>query len=263
MSVSAIQTPRRRNGAAHVLSSALPVIVAVALLQPADSWAGNIGNLAKARKVASEIHKANPRTLYCDCAYQKGQIDKASCGYLPRKDQKSATAVEWEHVVTNHSFGKNVVGWKKGTAEVCKTKAGKSYGGPQCAKKDAKFARMHLDLYNLWPEVAELNKLRKNYPMAQIESASKPFGQCTVKIRDGKFEPMDRAKGIVARIHLYMDQEYPGYNIVNDQNRLLFERWDAQYPVTEWECKRAARVAEIQGNENHVVRSRCKEKNLQ
>jgi deoxyribonuclease-1 len=38
--------------------------------------------------------------------------------------------------------------------------------------------------------------------------------------------------------------------------------WDKTYPVNKWECTRANKIANIQGNKNMVVKSRCQAKKL-
>lgn len=116
---------------------------------------------------------------------------------------------------------------------------------------------MEGDLYNLWPEVGELNGLRSNFSMAEIPGDDGEFGGCKAKVVDRKFEPMDFAKGTVARTYLYMEQAYPGRGIISEKNRKLFAAWDKQHPVTEWECLRAERIRVKQGNANPILAERC------
>jgi deoxyribonuclease-1 len=117
---------------------------------------------------------------------------------------------------------------------------------------------MESDLYNLWPEIGELNGLRNNFSMAEIAGSAMTFGACTAKIAGRKFEPMDIAKGTVARVYMYMDQKYTGRGIISEKNRKLFVSWDAQHPVTDYECEIGRKVFAIQHNENPILRSRCK-----
>ena len=86
------------------------------------------------------------------------------------------------------------------------------------------------------------------------------FGGCKAVVAGRKFEPMDIAKGIVARVYMYMDQSYPGRGVISGTNRKLYEAWDKQFPVTEWECKRADKIKKIQGNENSFLKERCGQK---
>jgi endonuclease I len=54
-----------------------------------------------------------------------------------------------------------------------------------------------------------------------------------------------------------MDHAYPGYGIINDNNRALFQQWATADPVDQWECERVKRVEGVQGNENGFVRFQC------
>lgn len=243
----------------------LPVVpgLFVGLVFPLLVQAGNlkVADFQKAKKLAVKIHEENPVTLYCGCRYEGKTVDFASCGYKPRKKKPSAARLEWEHVVPAEAFGQSFVEWREG-ASVCRRK-GRKYKGRRCAEKASEeFNRMEADLYNLWPEIAELNRLRSNYSMAALGGAGKnpaarSFGGCQAVLSDRKFEPMDRAKGIVARTYMYMNQAYPGRGIISDKNELLFVAWDTLFPVTDWECRRAEKVKEAQGNENPVLKERC------
>ena len=121
---------------------------------------------------------------------------------------------------------------------------------------------MEADLYNLWPEVGELNGLRNNFSMAELgaeKMETGDFGGCKALIRGRKFEPMPFAKGRVARTYLYMDQKYRGHGIVSEKNRILFLAWDKAHPVDQWECKRANRINVLQKSVNPLFGQRCKE----
>ncbi len=54
-----------------------------------------------------------------------------------------------------------------------------------------------------------------------------------------------------------MDHAYPGYGIINDENRALFQEWAVSDPVDAWECQRVKRVEAIQGNDNGFVKYGC------
>lgn len=214
-----------------------------------------IQKFTDAKKFAWKIHAENPETIYCGCKYVGKKIDLKSCGYVPPKMPARALRVEWEHVVPAESFGQSIKEWREGSA-LCVRK-GKAYRGRKCAEKNPEFSRMESDLYNLWPEVGELNGLRSNFSMAQLTGSKYSFGGCRAKILDKKFEPMDRAKGIVARTYMYMEMEYPGHGVMSDKNKKLFEVWDKQFPVSSWECKRATQIEAIQGSPNLVLKERC------
>jgi deoxyribonuclease-1 len=209
-----------------------------------------------AHKVLPQIFGENPRTIYCGCQVHGNKIDLASCGYRVHKDRKRALRREWEHVVPAHAFGHSFVEWREG-APACPRK-GKKSRGRSCARTNRDFNLMESDLYNLWPEVGELNGLRNNFSMAEISGRAMTFGGCGAKIADKKFEPMDMAKGTVARVYMYMDGKYPGRGIISEKNRKLFEAWDKQHPVAESECEIGRKVLAIQHNPNPILAARCK-----
>lgn len=220
-----------------------------------------IASFAEAKKIAHKLHQEHPYTLYCGCKYSGKVVDLKTCGYKVRKDAKRASRLEWEHVVPAEAFGKSFVEWREGAKACVKKK--KAFKGRKCAEKNPEFARMEADLYNLQPEIGELNGLRSNFSMAALggaarHPASRSFGGCKAVIADKKFEPMDAAKGIVARTYLYMHQAYPKRGIISEKNEKLFAAWDKEFPVTEWECKRADKIRAAQGNENPVLAERYK-----
>ena len=47
------------------------------------------------------------------------------------------------------------------------------------------------------------------------------------------------------------------------RQRRLIEEWNAKYPVTQWECTRAGRIAGLQGNENAVTANACRRAGLE
>jgi deoxyribonuclease-1 len=236
---------------------------ALFLLPLSSPAAGNekIASFREAKRLAAGIHREHPYTIYCGCRYAGKKIDLASCGYRPRKDTKRARRLEWEHVVPAENFGRAFVEWREGSARC--VRKGRRYKGRKCAETNPEFNHMEGDLYNLWPEVGELNGLRNNYSMEALGGAEKnpgsSFGGCRAVVAGRKFEPMDLAKGIVARVYLYMDQAYPGKGIVSGKNRKLFEAWDKTFPPDAWECKRAGLIRKIQGNGNPVLEARCAE----
>jgi deoxyribonuclease-1 len=211
-----------------------------------------IKSFAKAKKHAALIHKEYPYTIYCHCKYFGKQVDLQSCGYKTKHDPKRASRLEWEHVVPAEAFGQSFVEWREGTP-ACKKRHLK---GRKCAGTNPEFARMEGDLYNLWPEIGELNGLRSNFAMAELNGTGQ-FGGCKAKIQDRKFEPMDEAKGIVARVYQYMDLNYPGRGIISGKNIKLFEAWNKLHPVTDWECKRAQKIQSIQKNVNSILVAAC------
>lgn len=214
-----------------------------------------IKKFSEAKKyLNSHLDLYDSKTIYCSCLVRGKKIDLKSCGYKIQSDAKRALRLEWEHVVPAEAFGQSFVEWRIGT-EVCR-KHGRQIKGRKCAEKNSEFAKMESDLYNLFPEIGELNGLRSNYSMAQIAGPVGRFGQCAVKVADRKFEPQDSAKGIVARTYLNFENRYPGRGVVSDKNQKLFEAWDKLWPVTELECRRWKALERINGYP-HLFVGRC------
>lgn len=208
-----------------------------------------------AKRFAREIHKDNQFTIYCGCKYADGKVDLESCGYKTQGDLNRAKRVEWEHIVPAEAFGQSFVEWRNG-APHCVRK-GKSFKGRKCAQTNPDFSLMEADLYNLWPEIGELNNLRSNYSFEELQTSEKDFGKCSVMIKDRKFMPAPEAKGIVARTYLYMDKAYPNRGIVGKAREKLFMAWSQMYPPSKWECERAARIEKVQFSYNPILQPLC------
>jgi endonuclease I len=59
-----------------------------------------------------------------------------------------------------------------------------------------------------------------------------------------------------------MDAAYPDRGIVNDHNGAMLSAWDTADPVDAMECRRAARIENVQRNINWIVRRRCENARL-
>ena len=103
-----------------------------------------------------------------------------------------------------------------------------------------------------------MNGLRSNYSMAIIEGEQRKFRKYDVEIKSRKVEPRDKVRDEIARTYLYMDSVYPGKGIISRKNKAMFEEWNRNDPVDEWECERSKRIESIQGNRIEVVLERCK-----
>lgn len=249
--ISCARLPQEAKHSKSEEKKEVPASAKTAKKEIKGKTAGNttVMNFSEAKRLIVPIQNKHPYTIYCRCHYEGKEIDFKSCGYVPKKDDNRAHRLEWEHVVPAENFGRSFVEWRSGV--------GCSKRGRECARTNQKFNFMEGDLYNLWPEVGELNGLRSNYNMAELAGEGQ-FGECKAKIEGRKFEPMDFAKGTVARVYMYMDSAYPQADIISDKNRKLFEAWDKMYPVDAWECERTRKIFEIQGNRNEIVESRCK-----
>jgi deoxyribonuclease-1 len=218
-----------------------------------------VRNFREAKKIATRLHSGRGLTIYCRCRYSGKKIDFGSCGYVPARDPRRAARLEWEHVVPAEAFGQSFVEWREGGPR-CR-KHGRPFRGRKCAETNPEFNRMEGDLYNLFPSVGEVNGLRSNFSMAEVGALGRfagiSFGGCRARIFESKFEPMDFAKGTVARAYLYMDRKYPGHGIVSDKNRKLFSAWDSAHPVEPWECALYREIRKVQTDDNPVLAARC------
>jgi deoxyribonuclease-1 len=226
---------------------------------------GNTRNQSfnKAKKILlGQVYYDHYTTFYCGCEFSaKRQVFRTN-GYKSKKQWKRAHQLEWEHIVPAYAFGQSFREWREGHPE-CIDRKGKSFKGRNCARKMVhKFRYMESDMYNLVPAVGEINGLRSNYSFAIIPGEKREFGQCDMEIAARKVEPPESVRGNIARIYKYMDAAYPGHGIISKKNRKLFDAWDRHDMVDAWECRRAKRIENIQGNTNPFVRPACVKKGL-
>lgn len=218
----------------------------------------HINGFRAAKSLLQVLYIEHPFTLYSDCRFTADrQVDYAHCKYEPRVFGDRAHRIEWEHIVPAEAFGRSDESWRKGAASCLDH--GRPFRGRRCAARaSALFRRMEGDLYNLVPEIGELNQRRSNKPMAEImpgdgEALAGIGGFVAAK----SFTPRDGVKGDVARTYLYMNDSYPEAQLLSPQKSQLYAAWAAQDPVDPWECRRAYRIEAMQGNENRFVKTPC------
>lgn len=204
-----------------------------------------------------QIAAPDNRTFYCNCTFSGDGIDRAGCGYVPLKNNERANRTEIEHIVPAENFGKSFIEWREGHAD-CVRRNGVRYKGRRCAgKTNAIYRLMESDLYNLIPEIGELNADRRNYRYGVIAGESRDYGSCDFEIEDGVAEPRPEIRGDIARVYFYMHAAYPGRGIMGNKSQKLFETWDKADPVDAAECRRAKKIERIQGNANEFVKQPC------
>lgn len=196
-------------------------------------------------------------SFYCNCEFSYELVDKSikalvnqeSCGYIPRKNVNRGRYIEWEHVVPAWVFGHTRKCWRE---ELCIDSKGNRYKGRKCCEKiDDVFKAMEADMYNLYPAVGELNADRNNFRYGIIYGEERKYGACDFEVKDKVAEPKEDIRGDIARTYFYMEDTY-GVRI-SDKQRKLFQVWDNQDPVSEWERIRADRIEAIQGNKNKFI----------
>lgn len=207
-------------------------------------------SFSSAKRMSIQINKDAPGSFYCGCTIhwqnKKGFADLNSCGYLPRKNPQRATKIEWDHIVPAWEFGHQLQCWQQGGRKNC------------C--HDPYYRLMEADLHNLQPVLREINNDRANFRFSQwqtIKTPDSPYGACDMFIdfKARRSQPPARTRGAIARDWLYMHDRY--HLQLSSQQMRLFNVWDRQYPVTEWECLRNKRITQIQGNSNLRVAKHC------
>lgn len=210
----------------------------------ADDLPHSIRNFSEAKRFAAEVYVDRKETFYCGCGFDaKKRVDSTLCGYEPRKNNKRSQRIEWEHIVPAHVLGQSRQCWRE---KVCTDSKGKAYKGRQCCEKvDPEFRAMVSDLHNLVPAVGELNGDRSNFSFSMIEGEARQYGACDFEVdrKLRKVEPRPEIRGDIARTYFYMHQTY-GLPL-SDKQRRLFEAWDKEDPVSEWEVQRNARIEVI------------------
>ena len=233
----------------------------VTLLLSATSFAsGNetIQSFSKAKKnLERMVYNDHRETIYCTAAFDAHKNITPPAGFTTEKHIKRSKKVEWEHVVPAENFGRTFPEWREGHAQ-CVSSKGKSFKGRKCAEKlNLEYRYMQSDMYNLFPAIGAVNAMRSNYNFVASVDTKSGFGSCDMKISDRKAEPPASARGRIARTYLYMDEAYRRYSMSNSQKQLM-AAWDKMYPVSKWECTRAARIEIIQGSKNHIMAAHCK-----
>ena len=214
-------------------------------------------NYRGASQVLAQVYTGDlAKDLYCGCPYSgKQNIDTVPCGFRPRenprrKSYQRARRIEWEHIVTAHNMGHFRPCWRDG-------------GRKNCTYNDPTFEMMEGDLHNLYPAIGEINGDRSNFMYSQWTNSPEPmYGSCetVVDFKLKKVQPRKEIRGLIARVHFYMENQYAIK--ISNQDRKLFEAWDKMYPVTKEECERDRRIEKKQGNRNPFVEKACKELGL-
>jgi deoxyribonuclease-1 len=204
------------------------------------------------RHLYEEVYADHRLTFYCDCAYDEDrQVDLASCGVKPRKNEERATRVEAEHVFPAHQFGHYRACWRE---PLCTKSDGTRYKGRRCCQEiDPVFEAAHNDLHNLFPAVGEVNGDRSNYNWGMIPGEKRAYGTCNIEVDSSirRAEPPESVMGDIARVYFYMEATYR-FNL-SRQDRQLFTAWDRMDPPDDWERERNRRIARIQGNGNPFI----------
>jgi deoxyribonuclease-1 len=218
----------------------------VLILSRTDRACGNvkIKNFRQAKRFARVIWSENQKTFYCGCSYyNKGIVNRNSCGYKPKKDTIRAKRIEWEHIVPASRLGSTI------------NKCRNTVNRRSCLRSQSlEFNRMEADLYNLVPAIGELNAIRRNYQFGIIDGEPRDFGECNFEAQNIFVEPHSAIRGDIARVYFYMSAVYPRYVVLSEREKRMFAKWSKNDPVDAWEIERARLIEEVQGNRNEFIR---------
>lgn len=212
-----------------------------------------VPNFSKAKSLLKKMNYFGiTEEIYCGCEFLDGKIPQdAKCGIKARKNPNRAFRIEFEHIVPFENQAGHTIIWKNGVPD-CNGKKG---------RKCASMILGHLegDLWNLWPSAGELNADRSNYPFTMISGPRDQYGKCDFKVENGKAEPRDSVKSLVAFTYMYFQKTYAKFlktNYISNENEKLFAAW-AKFPLTQEQCNWAKHVVEIQGNRNDDLLKAC------
>lgn len=215
-----------------------------------------ISGFPEAKRVLPKIYSGHQTTLYCGCKYYGKEVNMNSCNAYSEGQSSRFKKLEWEHVVPAEKLGRVTASWSQGDL-VCKKKKGR-----KCAEKASPlFRQMEGDLYNLWPESGGINGARSDKPPRDsVEGKLQAFGKCETVVGKNAFAPRKEVHGEIARTYLYMKDVY-GIPLTEEEVN-QFKRWDQEDPVDAWECERARRIKDLQGNVNRFVEEPCQKAGL-
>ena len=70
--------------------------------------AGAPRTFSEAKKVAWKLYAPQSTEFYCGCKYTGNKVDLKACGYVPRKNAKRASRIEWERLLEEIDENDNV-----------------------------------------------------------------------------------------------------------------------------------------------------------
>ncbi len=137
----------------------------------------------------------------------------------------------------------------------------KSHGFPNAS------AYAYSDIHHLRPTDISVNASRGNL---DFDNSDSPLAESPEnRVDDNSFEPRDAVKGDVARIVLYMDMRYAGFDAVTPDLRVIDSltssgqpllgklctllAWSEADPVDDFEINRNNKIYEFQGNRNPFI----------
>jgi len=213
-----------------------------------------IDSFNHAKKLLTQVFAGHETEFYCGCTYAGNEVDLASCGYQPKKDPDRASASNGNTLSLQRHLDQSFPEWREGHP-ACVDSKGKSLQRAELCQEngDTSFDTWKPTSTTWSPPLARINGLRSNYSMEMIPGEKREFGACDVEIENRKIEPRPEIRGDIARTYMYMEWAYPGHGYSPESNQKLFEAWNKEDPVDDWERERASRIEAIQGNRNPFI----------
>lgn len=191
-------------------------------------------NFIEAKKLLKPFYQEHhPYTFYCGCRFnEQGIVVDCPLGSEDLIGEK----VEWEHIVPASLLGKDLECW---SAEACAWDPTGPSARTCCQKTSETFQWREANLYNLVPAVKSVNRARSNYRPGWVFHKGRSQHLCGLWIdkKSRRIEPDPPLRGFIARTYLHMHElyDYP----LTKKDKMLFEKWNQQYPADEWEKNRA------------------------
>lgn len=231
------------------------ILMALSIIAvPAIAANNTIDSFSEAKRVLySKVYKANEdhKTFYCGCDIERqGKKlipDLKSCGYKVRKERNRyrAERIEAEHIVPAAHIGYQ----NKCMIENKNRKDKRNF----CEKNDPNFMKAYTDLHNLVPSTGEVNMDRSNFRFTTMNETDFVYGKCDMKIdfKGKRVTPPKNVRGDIARTYLYMSDRYDIR--LSDGQRKMFDAWNKQDPIDQWEIEKNKRIKSVQGNSNPYI----------
>lgn len=245
-----------------ILKFLLFICITTPVLADEEPFYANESYASSRNKLFKKVYTDYRYTLYCNIPFDENKKLIFPENFDVSKVSGRVERIEIEHVIPAEEFGSYIKQWWFGD-EHCIDKQNIPYKGRKCAEKTSRIFRlMQSDMYNLYPSTGSLNAIRGNAEFTEFPKFFPSlFQNCLIKVSDNKIEVPDQVKGIIARIYLYFEEQYPFFKIKPEQ-KSLFLKWDKEFPPNEWECLRTYRIEKLQKNENNIVKKQCIQKKL-
>ncbi len=123
----------------------------------------------------------------------------------------------------------------------------------QCRRYSPEFNQIEADMHNLYPALANINKVRGAMAFGMVLGEQRRFGSCDFEIdrKRRKVEPRRKVRGDIARAMFYMRDTY-NLTLYQRQAKLL-QQWHREDPPDSAERQRNDRIEQLQGRRNRFI----------